>query len=444
MALITLDKSAYEHNLRVIAGKAGGFEKIICVLKNNAYGHGVGLVAPVARDLGVNFVALKNESEAAFLQGFFKHILILSHRAHGRENPDFIYALNDKNDLAKFKKGSRIHLKIDTGMHRNGVFIEDLPEIFDKAKRYEIYIEGLFTHFARADELDGSYFAQKKCFENAKKRALNLSSQRLIFHSHNSAALFRCEKLPENELCRVGLAQFGYNEFKPNLRRVLKLYAHKLSSRTLKIGESVGYGGRFTLGKMAENALNLRGNLACSGENSCENSLSNSHENLAVNLSENLAANLAESADFKGLKELKIAAYDLGYADGLFRYNGDGILETAEISRLSSMNLETNLDENLSEKSRENLGKNLSVNSSENLDKNSSENSAKFKAKSETKSGEKRVRLLGRMSMDSFSCEDMGEQICVIDDARIWAKFFGTIEYEILTKLSPFLPRIWV
>ncbi len=360
MALITLDKNAYESNLSLIARKAGGFERVICVLKDNAYGHGIELVAPLAKNLGVNFVALKDETQAFFLQGFFKNILILSHHPNGKESAEFIYALNSKDDLARLKNGSRIHLKIDTGMHRNGILPDELEEVFDKAKRYNLYIEGLFTHFASADECENSYLTQKQVFESAKKRALKLSSQRLIFHSHNSAALFRCDKLPENELCRVGLAQFGYNEFEPNLQRVLKLYAHRLSSRVLKAGQSVGYGGVFT-----------------------------------------------------AKRDISIATYDLGYADGLFRYNGKGVLPLAEPSKLENMGeIQTNLAES-------------GVNSSENSHK-------------------KKAHLLGRMSMDSFSCEDLGECVCVFNDARIWAEFFGTIEYEILVKLSPFIPRVLV
>ena len=162
MALITLDKNAYESNLSLIAHKAGGFERVICVLKDNAYGHGIELIAPLARQMGVNFIALKNEREAFFMQGFFKNILILSHHPNGKESAEFIYSLNSKDDLERFKNGSRIHLKIDTGMHRNGIFVEDLEEIFDKAKRHNLYIEGLFTHFAAADERNDSYLKQKE------------------------------------------------------------------------------------------------------------------------------------------------------------------------------------------------------------------------------------------------------------------------------------------
>ncbi len=75
---------------------------------------------------------------------------------------------------------------------------------------------------------------------------------------------------------------------------------------------------------------------------------------------------------------INIATYDLGYGDGLFRYDGkkDLILPNGK-------------------------------------------------------------KILGKMSMDNFSCEDCGDEICVIKDANEMAQFFNTINYEILVKLSP-------
>lgn len=336
MALIKLSKKAYEHNLKCIAKKAGGFDKLICVFKNNAYGHGIKLLAPLAKNLGVEFIALKNEREALELESsfgasFFKNILILSHHPKGDEKPHLSYALNDEKDISNFKKASKIHLVIDTGMHRNGILPQNFEAVYKKAKKHGLKIEGIFTHFARSDEYDSSYFTQKKHFESVKERAKKLDSS-LIFHSHNSSALFRCETFPEDEFARVGLAQFGYGEFTSNLQKVLSLYAHRLSQRILAKNECVGYGGAFC-------------------------------------------------AD----KDIKIATYDLGYADGLFRFNGRGKLAL-----------------------------------------------------------ENGKALLGKMSMDSFSCEDFGEELCVFKDARAWAEFFHTIEYEILSKLSPYIPRILI
>lgn len=328
MSLITLDSSAYKYNLSHIATRAGGYDKLICVFKDNAYGHGIKLLAPVAKACGVNFVAVKDENEAYLLEKYFDNILILSHRPTGNENPNFIYALNELSSFAKFKKNTRIHLKIDTNMHRNGIGLNDLEDCLKEL--YYLNLEGAFTHFMSADELDASYFTQKYNFQKAKKIIQNFTQKTLVFHSFNSSALFRGE-MPQDEMCRVGLVQFGYGG-DDSLRKVLKLYAHKLSARVLERGQSVGYGGAYVA---------------------------------------------------KG--PLKIATYDLGYADGLFRYDGKGKLQLAN-------------------------GK----------------------------------EMLGKMSMDSFSCEDSGEEICVLDDANLWADFFHTINYEILVKLNANIKRVLI
>lgn len=329
MSLIKINQKAYENNLKTIVSKVGDFSRLICVFKDNAYGHGAKILAPIAKALGVNFIAVKNEKEAYELESFFDNILILSHHPHGKENPKFIYALNDIDKINTYQNNTKIHLKIDTGMHRNGVCIENLSEALLKIKSSALKLEGIFTHFAGADEMDASFYIQKEKFSKAKDITKQIYDN-LIFHSHNSAALFRAVKIPEDEFCRTGLAQFGYGD--ENLERVLSLYAHRLSHRELQIGQSVGYGGTFS-----------------------------------------------------ATEKIKIATYDLGYADGLFRYDGKGDLLLAN-----------------------------------------------------------KQKILGKISMDSFSCQDFGEEVCVFNNANIWADFFKTINYEILVKLHPDIPRVLV
>ncbi|MBZ7936185.1 alanine racemase [Campylobacter sp. B0100352/1] len=329
MSVIKLNQKSYENNLKQIIEKTKDPSKIICVFKDNAYGHGAKILAPIPKKFGINFVAVKNEKEAYEIQDFFKNILILSHRPNGNENSQFIYALNEISKVREYKIGTRIHLKIDTGMHRNGIFVENIEDAFFKIDEARLNLEGIFTHFSSADELDASFFIQKQKFYEAKMLAQK-KYDHLIFHSFNSAALFRAKDIPKDEFFRIGIAQFGYGDEK--LEKILSLYAHKLSERILNSGQSVGYGRSF-------------------------------------------------SAD----KKIKIATYDLGYADGLFRYNGKGNLTLAN-----------------------------------------------------------HKNILGKISMDSFSCEDCGEEICVFNDANIWADFFNTISYEILVKLHPDIPRILV
>ena len=330
MSELVLNRSAYIHNLTKICAKAGGKDRVILVLKDNAYGHGAALVGREAASYGIKFCAVKNEAEAHELEPFFEHILILSHIPHGGESERFIYAVNDISPIAKFKKGARVHIAVDTLMHRNGVAVGEVRAACEAALAHGLQICGAFTHFRSAEELSSDYFVQRQNFAAAKALVREICGEGLVFHSHNSAATERFGELAD-ECVRVGIAAYGYAQFDDSLelKRVASLWAHKVSGRVLKKGQCAGYGAKF-----------------CASE------------------------------------DMQIAVYDLGYGDGLLRYGGEGELRTAD-------------------------GR----------------------------------RLLGKMSMDSFCCEDAGDKICVFDDASVWADFFGTISYDVLTKLSPSILR---
>ena len=331
MSELVLNRSAYIHNLTKICAKAGGKDRVILVLKDNAYGHGAALVGREAASYGIKFCAVKNEAEARELEPFFEHILILSHIPHGGESERFIYAVNDISLIAKFKKGARVHIAVDTLMHRNGVSVGEVRAACEAALAHGLQICGAFTHFRSAEELSGDYFVQRQNFAAVKAVVREIcGGSNLTFHSHNSAATERFGELAD-ECVRVGIAAYGYAQFDDSLelKRVASLWAHKVSGRVLKKGQCAGYGAKF-----------------CASE------------------------------------DIKIAVYDLGYGDGLLRYAGEGELRTA--------------------------------------------------------GGQ---RLLGKMSMDSFCCEDAGDKICVFDDASVWADFFRTISYDVLTKLSPSISR---
>ncbi|TWO13257.1 alanine racemase [Campylobacter lanienae] len=330
MSEILLSKSAYTHNLTQIANKIGSKDKIIAVLKDNAYGHGALLMGKIASEFGIKIACVKSELEARELSELFDNIIVLSHLPNGNESGEFIYAINELRALEIIKPKTQIHLAIDTLMHRNGINIDEIEEAIDIIKKRNLILKGAFTHFRASDEHGGDYFVQKDNFNTAKTKIKKLFKGELIFHSHNSAAIERSADIGD-EYVRAGMAQFGYFGFNDSLglKRVLSLYADRISSRVLRTGQSVGYGGAFT-----------------------------------------------------AKEDMNIATYDLGYGDGLLRYNGKGELYLAN-------------------------GK----------------------------------PILGKMSMDSFSSIDMGERICVFDNADIWAEFFGTINYDILVKLSPTIAR---
>ena len=334
MSEIILDRAAYVHNLAQIAAKVGGAERVFLVAKDNSYGHGCRLCCEAAASFGIDKAVVRTMNEAAQIADLFGEILVLSHIPNGLEDERFCYAVNDLGYFARLKRGAKIYIAVDTAMHRNGIAASELDEALRLCKQGGFKLRGFFTHFRASDELNGDFFAQRQNFIEFKRlagqKAAAAGFGNLKFHSSNSAAIERSAGF-EDEYVRVGMAQFGYPQFDEslNLRPVLKLYADLISSRVLKKGERVGYG-----------------------------------------------------AKFEAPRDMKIGTYDLGYADGLFRYDGEGELALAN--------------------------------------------------------GQK---MLGKMSMDSFCAEFSGERICVLDDAQIWAKRFGTIEYEILVKLNSNIPR---
>ncbi len=329
MAHIILDKQALFHNLDLIAKKAGGKEKVAIVLKDNAYGHGLREIAALAQEYGINKAVVRNFKEAQSISQYFPYILVLSDIP--KEAMEFNFAINELVALQHFPKGSKVELKIDTGMHRNGIKMEEISEALEIIKKKSLNLAGVFTHFRSADELSSELFWQQSNWQEAKKKILQkckaLGFEKPRFHAANSAALFRlgCE----DDFARVGIAMYGYLEMDevfeaPRLKPVLSLWAKRVARRKMKKGDRIGYGG-----------------------------------------------------DFEAKADMEVATYDCGYGDGIFR-------------SLKSI---------------------------------------------------KDGKILGRVSMDYISVASSKDEICIFDDAKKVARELGTISYEVLVKLSPYIPR---
>ena len=140
-------------------------------------------------------------------------------------------------------------MKVDTGMHRNGIALGELNEALELIEKSELQLVGVMTHYRSADELGSELFWQQKQFETVKQRVKEAGFTDIRVHSHNSAAILRTKHFNE-DLVRVGIGAYGYSELhdafdEVALRPVLSLHAKKVSSRELKAGERIGYGGDF-------------------------------------------------------------------------------------------------------------------------------------------------------------------------------------------------------
>ncbi len=276
MAFIQIDRDNYFHNLNQIQKKLTNKNLLIVVLKDDAYGHSLKLMAKISYKWGIKEAIVRDEIEANMIKNYFDNILILApKRKFNLSQKNFSIAINSLKFLKSVPKDVKIELKIDTGMHRNGISLEELPKALEIIKNRDLNFFGFFTHFRGADELSSELFWQQKLWEKAKTDVIKFCKKNKIktprFHSKNSAAIFRNSKKTD-EFVRAGIAIYGYSEMDKklfgdlNLKPVLSLWAEKISSRTIYKNEKTGYGGFF-----------------------------------------------------KSNKKQKISTYDLGYADGLFR-----------------------------------------------------------------------------------------------------------------------------
>ncbi len=279
MATITLNKENFFHNLNQIALKTGSVEKIAVVLKDNAYGHGLELMAGLAHDFGIKHAVVKNTEEAQSIRYLFKTVLVLHDRIVADEVISF--TINALSDIVNAEKGARVELKVDTGMHRNGIAMDEVDKALMQIEAKKLKLVGVMTHFRAADVLSSELFWQQKNFESVKESVQAHGFKNIRFHSHNSAAILRTQAFDE-DLVRAGIGIYGYNELpevydKLSLKPVLSLYAHKTVTRTLQKSQRVGYAG-----------------------------------------------------DFTAPKEMRVSTYDLGYGDGWTRTVNENAYMTAE------------------------------------------------------------------------------------------------------------------
>jgi len=260
-AIIHLDR--LKHNYRQIKKQVGDVP-LMAVVKANAYGHGAVPIAKTLQNEGVNFFAVFTFEEAQELRqnDINAEILVFS-----RINQDFVERaadlrltlnLSQKEDIdilqklfLKTNKRPKIHVKFDTGMSRLGISYEDAESVLkDLMYSPEIDCEGIYSHFATADEGDQSYAKWQfqrfnKILELTEKMEFPLKYR----HFSNSGAILN---LPETKLdmMRVGMLLYGAypSDEVPqnlNLKPVMEFVAPIVTVRCVPKGTFVSYGGKY-------------------------------------------------------------------------------------------------------------------------------------------------------------------------------------------------------
>ncbi|CAM3636591.1 alanine racemase [Cohnella lubricantis] len=256
---------AIERNVKAFRDRLPSGTRLLASVKANAYGHGASETARSAITAGADYLGVAFLDEALQLRraGITAPVLVLGYtpeegwelaREHGitvtlyrNEQLDAIEQMTLRGPKL------RAHVKIDTGMGRLGVFPGlDAERFLDRACSLPgLEVEGMFTHFAKADEVDKSHMLmQSERFQTVvdyvRKHSLPLS----IIHAGNSATGI---DLPEHArgMLRLGIGMYGLypsDEVRKDeieLEPALSLKTKVVHTKTVPAGEGISYGGRY-------------------------------------------------------------------------------------------------------------------------------------------------------------------------------------------------------
>lgn len=263
----TVNLDAIVKNLENMKKNIQEDTKIIAVLKADGYGHGAVPIAKHIEPLPYLWgIAVATVEEGMILRknGITKPILILGYTFSDdydtiieQEMRPAVFTLKMARELSKaavrLKKPAKIHIKIDTGMSRIGYrnLEQAVPEILEISALDGIEIEGIFTHFARADETDPApAYQQMETFEQfihaLEEKGLSIP----VKHCSNSAGILRMKEANMN-VVRAGIILYGLypsDEVEKDLvplEPAMELKSHIVYIKTLEPGVAVSYGGTY-------------------------------------------------------------------------------------------------------------------------------------------------------------------------------------------------------
>ena len=251
-AYALIDRSAIQHNL-VIIRKYAPQAKIMAVVKANAYGHDISLVAQLLKGIDAVAVARIDEGVQLRLSGFKAQILILEGFVYRDELAlllkynleSVVHSVEQLALLESYKtdKPFSIWMKIDTGMNRLGF----KPNIVKLAYQRLINCPSVkkpvafLTHFSSADNIKSAVTSQQiTLFKQLVGSYIGEKSMA------NSAAIIAWKEAI-TDWVRPGIMLYGISPFSChsesfNLKPVMSLYSTVISIKTINKGESVGYG----------------------------------------------------------------------------------------------------------------------------------------------------------------------------------------------------------
>ncbi|TPI04158.1 alanine racemase [Helicobacter pylori] len=270
-SFVEVNSASLRHNFGAVKSIVPKDAHIMAVVKANAYGAGAIKASEIFLQEGANYLGVATLDEALELRSHFSKtpILILGYSPNSNASmlidndlSAMIFSLEQAEVFSKMalksQKRLKIHLKIDTGMHRLGLepnfkSIEIIKKI---CALKGLEIEGIFTHLSNADDKIKTHAKnQMKAFNAFLEQLLDQKIEFQYRHAYNSAGILSLCNGNENRflnLYRPGIMLYGFypsNGMKETcptiLKNVISLKAQIVQIRSVKKGEFIGYGEHF-------------------------------------------------------------------------------------------------------------------------------------------------------------------------------------------------------
>lgn len=272
---IELDHAAAAHNVRAIRALLGRETKLMAVVKSNAYGHGLMAFSRLLDGLGVDGFCVDSVLEGFRLrrEGIRRPILVLGSTLaeHFGEAAakDIALTVSTREGLQAFfgqKRKPRIHIKIDSGMHRQGFFPADARKIAAhvKSRGGRDKVVGLYTHFASAKDPVYPTFTERQyaVFLHAEEAFRREGFSGFAVHAAATGGTMLGKKF-HRDLVRVGIGLYGYYPSRElevqrpelALRPVLSWHTMVVETKPLPKDAYVGYDLTERLAKKTDAAI---------------------------------------------------------------------------------------------------------------------------------------------------------------------------------------------
>ncbi len=254
---LEISKSAFKYNINQIKKFVGDNTYIMPVIKANAYGTYVNKNLDLIKDFNIVAVAIVQEAVELRKLGFSKEIFVLN-QPYVEEIEDIVQnnitvGVASKafiEELGKQGENIKIHIELETGMGRTGVYNKDIENFIKLIKKYKnIEVEGIYTHLSSADNDKEFTNEQIATFEDGVNKIKKEFNTIKYIHCSASNGILNFPKGICN-LVRPGIILYGYKssdtvQEKIDLKPIARLKSKISFIKEVSKGESISYGRTF-------------------------------------------------------------------------------------------------------------------------------------------------------------------------------------------------------